>query len=471
MDGTAAYRLTHDTLAPLLRERFRVSPDLAQRARHLLEGRAATWKGQPTDPVLDRVDLVSVEEGLPWMRALEKDEPALLEASRRAEERRAAEEEEGQRQLRDSRERADQARRDKEQETALRLKDQEEANRRQQEDNRRLRKRAFWLLGTLAATVAFAWLAGLAWYKANEQTKIAQAKTRIATSRQIAALSTVERDKRLDRSLLLAIEAVEAENTFEARDSLYKAIHDRPRIESFMHHSASWVVDVAFSFDSKTIAAVFKTIPLSNAEVVLWDVAVRERLTENPLRVEGRNVNTVAFSPDRKTLALGYGKDRCDGGVVLWNVATREHPVVGPILPMTKGEVVKVAFSPNGNLLAAKYSLGLNSWGVVLWDVASPERRPKDPFLLPGYPSGGLAFSPDGKILAAGYSCLHTGGDTGGVRLWDIAGPGLMAKDPPPVSELALPEGPVWDVAFSGYGDTLGAAYGNSKGAGVASGT
>ena len=108
-DGTPAYRLTHDTLAPLLRERFRVSPDLAQRARHVLEGRAATWKGQPTDPVLDRVDLASVEEGLPWMRALEKDEPALLEASRRAEERRVAEEAERQRQLREAREREKQA--------------------------------------------------------------------------------------------------------------------------------------------------------------------------------------------------------------------------------------------------------------------------------------------------------------------------------------------------------------------------
>ena len=105
VDGTAAYRLTHDTLAPLLRERFRVSSALAQRARHVLEGRAATWKGQPTDPVLDRVDLAPVEEGLPWMRALEKDEPALLEASRRAEERRVAEEAERQRQLREARER------------------------------------------------------------------------------------------------------------------------------------------------------------------------------------------------------------------------------------------------------------------------------------------------------------------------------------------------------------------------------
>src|SRR5271157_439517 len=125
-DGTAAYRLTHDTLAPLLRERFRVSSALAQRARHVLDGRGATWKGQTTDPVLDRVDLASVEEGLPWMRALGNDAPALLEASRRAEERRVAEEAERQRQLREATEREEQARRDKEQETALRLKIQEE---------------------------------------------------------------------------------------------------------------------------------------------------------------------------------------------------------------------------------------------------------------------------------------------------------------------------------------------------------
>ena len=70
----------------------------------MLEGRAATWKGQPTDPVLDRVDLECVEEGLPWMRTMEKNEPALLAASLQAEKRRVAEEEERQRQLREAQE-------------------------------------------------------------------------------------------------------------------------------------------------------------------------------------------------------------------------------------------------------------------------------------------------------------------------------------------------------------------------------
>src|SRR5271166_4732038 len=141
-----ATRLAHDTLAPLVNARSRTSIAPGQRALRLLENRAPEWHNGKTGHVLDAVDLNAVEAGKSGMRAWTADEARLVEASRRAEERRVAEEEERQRQLRDSREREEQARRDKEQETALRLKDQQEANRRQQEDNRRLRKRALWLL-------------------------------------------------------------------------------------------------------------------------------------------------------------------------------------------------------------------------------------------------------------------------------------------------------------------------------------
>ncbi len=57
---------------------------------------------------------------------------------------------------------------------------------------------------------------------AEKATERAKAQTKIATSRQLAALSVAERDKRLDRSLLLAVEALRAENTHEARESLYQ---------------------------------------------------------------------------------------------------------------------------------------------------------------------------------------------------------------------------------------------------------
>ena len=93
----------------------------------------------------------------------------------------------------------------------------------------------------------------------NEKRAIDQAA--IATSRQLAALSVSERNRRLDRSLLLAVEAVRTVetlgtvNSFEARESLFKALQDRPGLSSFLHIQEGSVRSVAFSPDGKTIAA------------------------------------------------------------------------------------------------------------------------------------------------------------------------------------------------------------------------
>jgi WD40 repeat protein len=55
--------------------------------------------------------------------------------------------------------------------------------------------------------------------------------------------------------------------------------------------------------------------------VVLWDVASRKRLVDGPLVVAGHRVRSVAFSPDCKTIAVGYSVgERGGGGVVLCDV-------------------------------------------------------------------------------------------------------------------------------------------------------
>jgi hypothetical protein len=82
--GPAGTRLAHDTLAPLVRERYDRSDRLAQRARRILRNRLPGWdEGRVSSP-MDRHDLNIVERAAPWMRAWSHDECRLIEASRLA---------------------------------------------------------------------------------------------------------------------------------------------------------------------------------------------------------------------------------------------------------------------------------------------------------------------------------------------------------------------------------------------------
>ena len=163
---------------------------------------------------------------------------------------------------------------------------------------------------------------------ASENEQKARAQASIATSRQLAALSATERDTRLDLSLILAVEALQTENTFEARNSLLSALQARPELRSFLHVPEGSVVSVAFSPDGKTIAAGYAVDNPDNpggaSGVVLWDAAGRKRLVAAPLAVKEGSVRSVAFSPDGKTIAAGYGGGK-GGGVVLWDVASRKR--------------------------------------------------------------------------------------------------------------------------------------------------
>ena len=321
-------------------------------------------------------------------------------------------------------------------------------------------------------------------------------QARVAISRRLAMSSASERDKRLDRALLLAVEALGIENTFEARDCLFKALQAWPGLAAFLHAEMGLVSSVAFSPDGKTLAAGCSGGG-KGAGVVLWDVARRTRLVEKPLGVPTHNVVSVAFSPDGKTLAAGYAGG--SSGVVLWDVATRSQLVKAP-LAVSEGDVQSVAFSPDGKTLAAGYSLWLFirtfaihveeagrvpgslkrlvfsgdcevtkirrsepnlEVGVMLWDMATRFRLVKAPLAVPAGDVWSVAFSPDGKTLAAGYS--SGGGKGAGVVLWDVATRSQLLKEP-----LAVPEGDVQSVAFSPDGKTLAAGYSNvGKGAGV----
>jgi len=82
-----ASRLAHDTLAPLVRQRFEDSNLPGQRAARILQARALDWRdGQVAEP-LDPHDLALVERGSNGTRAWTDDHRRLIDASRERRER------------------------------------------------------------------------------------------------------------------------------------------------------------------------------------------------------------------------------------------------------------------------------------------------------------------------------------------------------------------------------------------------
>ncbi|MDX1436792.1 MAG: helix-turn-helix domain-containing protein [Anaerolineales bacterium] len=415
-DQTAA-EVAHEALIrewPTLRGWLEEDREGLRLHRHLTEA-AKEWDSLARDPgSLYRG--ARLAQALEWASAhpghLNPLEHAFLDASKALAESEVLERE---------------AQRQREIETAYRLAEAEGLRADEQlRASRRLRQRAVFLALALVAAGLLAAVALLFWQRAI-------LANRLALSRELAgaAINNLQVDP--ERSVLLALEALEDADTLEARNALRQALPELHLLYSVPGGGPGGLPDVAYSPDGATLATMEV-----NGQVKLRDAATGDLVLELPGEPDEIGAS-VAFSPDGRRLAASWATE-----VALWDLQSQEVEArfsgesVGTTYGYNLG-VGQIGFSPDGSRLAAANLDGVST----VWDLATHD------FVLtlapdPGaQPAKAIAFSRDGRLLA-------TGGDEGTVTVWDA-----ITGD----VKFMLPLGGIiHSVAFDPHADMLAAS-------------
>jgi WD40 repeat protein len=149
------------------------------------------------------------------------------------------------------------------------------------------------------------------------------------------------------------------------------------------------VISLAFSHDGTLVAT-----GQQNDALTVWNTGTGA--AQHTLRTDGKSIGALAFSPSGDTLAAVDGDQ-----VTLWDAATGQQSGTLPGIDGTQGGTA-LAYSPDGKTLAVGYANGTTQ----LWDTATGTT---DGGLLPaatpkakgGQSIARLAFSADGTMLVS----------------------------------------------------------------------
>jgi WD40 repeat protein len=160
------------------------------------------------------------------------------------------------------------------------------------------------------------------------------------------------------------------------------------------------IQSLALSPDGKTLAlgGSIRSPDITFGLLGLWDLA--DPTSPEPIAVNqpgsqllraDNSLTEVAFSPDGRTLTTGGG-----GKSMLWDLAGKS-PISGRIVAGPGAARAVLFGSGSKQLLASVGPVG----GVSLWDVSAPDGPRQVSSPLAGYTDAGpaMAFSPDGRLL------------------------------------------------------------------------
>jgi len=225
---------------------------------------------------------------------------------------------------------------------------------------------------------------------ATNQNRRAERESRIAAARELAAASVASLEEDAERSVLLAIEAIEttrdADGTFlrEAAEALHRAVVASRIVLS--------VPGVGGALDWSPLGVFVTEGPEDTGVIDIRDATTGESVRSFP--GHDIDVNGVAFSADGSMLATTGD----DGALKVWDPATGDNLWTFA----RSGAVWNPSFSADGSLVAA-------AWGdegkVRVLDTS--EGRPIRTFTRLQY-ADDTTFSPDGRMLAASSFAFGT---------------------------------------------------------------
>ncbi|HMV28894.1 MAG TPA: WD40 repeat domain-containing protein, partial [Anaerolineales bacterium] len=238
---------------------------------------------------------------------------------------------------------------------------------------------------------------------AQEERDRADESAKISFSRELAAAAINNLDEDPERSILLALQAIDktySENGTvlpEAEEALHNAVQ-ASRIELTLsgHTDAVWLV--TYSSDGKLLAST----SFDNTAKV-WNANTGKELFTLRLS-DNSSINGVSFSPDVKWLATANG----DNTVRLWDVSNGTE--VMKFLGHTDS-VQFVSFSMDGSMLVSSASDGTTR----IWDARSGKELQVFSEEV-GVETFWASFNPDGTLVVTANTDFAEGWAT----VWNL---------------------------------------------------